>query len=61
MDCVPDELILVIDGVIVVQFQTTYGCNIEWFKLCGECSVWESRVVCKKAIARIKLFVPDWI
>ena len=28
MDCVPNELMLVIDGVIVVQFQMTYGCNM---------------------------------
>ena len=34
--------------------------DIEWFKLCGECSVWESRLVCKKAVARVKLLVPDF-
>ena len=34
--------------------------DIEWFKLCGECNVWESRLVCKKAVARVKLLVPDF-
>ena len=32
MNCVPDELILNVDDVVVVQL-FNYGSNTEWFKL----------------------------
>ena len=28
-------------------------------QMCVECSVWESRLVCKKAVACVKFLVPD--
>ena len=44
MDCVPNELMSVIDGVIVVQFQMTYGCNMYVWSHIHIARVWTNRI-----------------